>query len=162
MALGGENGDKGIQGQQFVEVPVPLRANAWDGDQGIVCQRQYHVRHGSGKGRGAGLMRLQCLLALRVIDSPGRESVGAETEAKYQKKQKDQEYILGRSFGLFGYTKTDLREIAIRNRFREGGMEKAKKQALKKLRERCLDSTAWKLRRARRMVNRAASLEQLL
>lgn len=162
VALGGEHGDNGIQGKQLIEIPIPLQTDAGDGNQSIVCQRQYHVRHGSGKGRGAGLMRLQCLLALRVIDSPGRESVGAETEAKYQKKQKDQEYILGRSFGLFGYTKTDLREIAIRNRFREGGMEKAKKQALKKLRERCLDSTAWKLRRARRMVNRAASLEQLL
>ena len=69
--------------------------------------------------------------------------------------------ILGRSFGVFGYTKTDLREIAIRNRLREDGVEKAKKQALKKLRERCLDSTAWKLRKARRMVDRAASLEQL-
>ena len=35
-----------------------------------------------------------------------------------------------------------------------------KKQALKKLRERCLDSMAWKLRRARHMVDHAISLEQ--
>lgn len=40
-------------------------------------------------------------------------------------------------------------------------MEKAKKQALKKLREKCLDSAAWKLRRASRMVERAISLELL-
>lgn len=81
---------------------------------------------------------------------------------QFQSLPKREQDILGRSFGVFGYTKTDLREIAIRNRLREDGVEKAKKQALKKLRERRLDSTAWKLRRARRMVNRAASLEQLL
>ena len=68
--------------------------------------------------------------------------------------------ILGKSFGVFGYTETDLREIAIRNRLREDCVEKAEKQALKKLRERCLDSIAWKLRRASRMVDRAISLEQ--
>ena len=80
---------------------------------------------------------------------------------QFQSLSKRAQDILGRSFGVFGYTKTDLREIAIRNRLREDGVEKAKKQALKKLRERCLDSTAWKLRKARRMVDRAASLEQL-
>ena len=80
---------------------------------------------------------------------------------QFQSLSKREQDILGRSFGVFGYTKTDLREIAIRNRLREDGVEKAKKQALKKLRERCLDSTAWKLRKARRMVDRAASLEQL-
>ena len=74
------------------------------------------------------------------------------------KRERD---ILGRSFGALGYTKTDLREIAIRNRLREDGVEKAKKQALKKLRERCMNSMAWKLRRASRMVDRAISLEQL-
>ena len=44
---------------------------------------------------------------------------------------------------------------------REDGVEKAKKQALKKLREKCLNSMAGKLRRASRMVDRAISLEQL-
>ena len=81
---------------------------------------------------------------------------------QFQSLSKREQDILGRSFGVFGYPKTDLREIAIRNRLREDGVEKAKKQALKKLRERCLNSMAWKLRRARRMVNRAISLEQLL
>lgn len=80
---------------------------------------------------------------------------------QFQNLSKREQDILGRSFGVFGYQKTDLREIAIRNRLREDGVEKAKKQALKKLREQCLNSAAWKLRRASRMVDRAISLEQL-
>lgn len=80
---------------------------------------------------------------------------------QFQSLSKREQDILGRSFGAFGYPKTDLREIAIRNRLREDGVEKAKKQALKKLREQCLNSAAWKLRRASRMVDRAISLEQL-
>ena len=78
---------------------------------------------------------------------------------QFQSLSKREQDILGRSFGVFGYSKTDLRELAIRNRLREDGVEKAKKQALKKLRERCLDSVAWKLRRARRMVVRAILME---
>ncbi len=81
---------------------------------------------------------------------------------QFQNLSKREQDILGRSFGVFGYPKTDLREIAIRNRLREDGVEKAKKQALKKLRERCLNSMAWKLRRARHMVDRAISQEQLV
>lgn len=81
---------------------------------------------------------------------------------QFQSLSKREQDILGKSFSVFGYTKADLREIAIRNRLREDGVEKAKKQALKKLRERCLDSTAWKLRRARHMVDRAISQERLL
>lgn len=77
---------------------------------------------------------------------------------QFQSLSKREQDILGRSFGVFGYSKTDLREIAIRNRLREDGVEKAKKQSLKKLREWCLDSMAWKLRRARHMVDRAISL----
>ena len=80
---------------------------------------------------------------------------------QFQRLSKREQDILGRSFGVFGYTKADLREIAIRNRLREDGVEKAKKQALKKLRERCLDSMAWKLRRASRVVDLAISLERL-
>ncbi len=78
---------------------------------------------------------------------------------QFQSLSKREQDILGRSFGVFGYTKTDLREIAIRNRLREDGVEKAKKRALKKLRERCLNSAAWKLRRASRMVDHAISLD---
>ena len=80
---------------------------------------------------------------------------------QFRSLSKREQDILGRSFGALGYTKTDLREIAIRNRLREDGVEKAKKQALKKLREKCLNSMAWKLRRASRMVDRVISLEQL-
>ncbi|MBP3305192.1 MAG: hypothetical protein J6L24_04410 [Oscillospiraceae bacterium] len=80
---------------------------------------------------------------------------------QFQSMSKREQDILGRSFGVFGYTKTDLREIAVRNRLREDGVEKAKKQALKKLRGRCLNSMAWKFRRARWLVNRAISQEWL-
>ena len=55
---------------------------------------------------------------------------------QFQSLSKREQGILGRSFGVFGYTKTDLQE-------------------------RCLDSTAWKTRRASRMVDRAISLEWL-
>ena len=78
---------------------------------------------------------------------------------QFQSLSKREQDILGRSFDVFGYPKTDLREIAIRNRLREDGVEKAKKRALKKLRERCLNSAAWKLRRASRMVDHAISLD---
>ena len=75
-----------------------------------------------------------------------------------QLSKKDQE-ILGRCFGVYGHPKSDLREIAIRSRMKESGVEKAKDQAIKRLRDRCLDSLAWKLRRARRMVDRAVPTE---
>lgn len=91
-------------------------------------------------------------IALRVLTMKSMHE-------QFQSLSKREQDILGRSFGVFGYTKTDLQEIAIRNRLREDGVEKAKKQALKKLRERCLNSMAWKLRRASRMVDRAVSLE---
>ena len=68
------------------------------------------------------------------------------------KKEQD---ILGRYFGVYGHPKSELREIAIRNRMKESGVEKAKDQALKHLRDRCQSSFAWKLRRARRMVAQA-------
>ena len=71
-----------------------------------------------------------------------------------QLSKKDQE-ILGRCFGVYGHPKSDLREIAVRNRMKESGVEKAKNQAIQRLRDRCLDSLGWKLRRARRMVERA-------
>lgn len=71
---------------------------------------------------------------------------------RLSKKEQD---ILGRYFGVYGFPKADLREIAVRNRMKEPGVEKAKDQALKHLRDRCRDSFAWKLRRARRMVAQA-------
>lgn len=89
-----------------------------------------------------------------------RELTMESLHEQLQSLSKREQDILGRSFGVFGYPKTDLREIAIRNRLREGGVEKAKNQALKNLRERCLNSMAWKLHRARHLVDRAISLEQ--
>lgn len=72
-----------------------------------------------------------------------------------QLSKKDQE-ILGRCFGVYGHPKSDLREIAMRNRMKESGVEKAKNQAIQRLQARCRDSFAWKLRRARRMVELVA------
>ena len=71
---------------------------------------------------------------------------------RLSKKEQD---ILGRYFGVYGFPKSDLQEIAIRNLLKESGVEKAKDQALKYLRDRCRDCFAWKLRRARRMVAQA-------
>ena len=68
--------------------------------------------------------------------------------------KRDQD-ILGRYFGVYGFPKADLQEIAIRNFLKEAGVEKAKDQALKHLRDQYRDSFAWELRRARRMVAQA-------
>ena len=65
--------------------------------------------------------------------------------------KRDQD-ILGRYFGVYGFPKADLQEIAVRNLLKESGVEKAKDQAIKRLQERCQSSLAWKLRRARRMM----------
>ena len=56
------------------------------------------------------------------------------------KKEQD---ILGRYFGVYGFPKADLREIAVRNRMKESGVEKATEQALKHLQDRCQHSFAW-------------------
>ena len=74
---------------------------------------------------------------------------------KFLKLSKKDQDILGRYFGVYGFPKSDLREIAMRNRMKESGVEKAKDQAVERLRDLCLDSLAWKLRRARRMIERA-------
>ena len=68
---------------------------------------------------------------------------------RLSKKEQD---ILGRYFGVYGFPKADLQEIAVRNLLKESGVEKAKDQAIKRLQDRCQSSLAWKLRRARRMV----------
>ena len=71
---------------------------------------------------------------------------------RLSKKEQD---ILGRYLGVYGFPKSDLQEIAMRNLLKESGVEKAKDQAVKRLRDRCLDTFAWKLRRARRMMEQA-------
>ena len=75
-----------------------------------------------------------------------------------QLSKRDQE-ILGRHFGVYGFPKSDLREIAMRNRMKESGVEKARAQALNRLRNRCLDSFAWNLRRTRQIVERAVPIK---
>ena len=65
--------------------------------------------------------------------------------------KRDQD-ILGRYFGVYGFPKADLQEIAVRNLLKESGVEKAKDQAIKRLQDRYQSSLAWKLRRARRMM----------
>ena len=74
--------------------------------------------------------------------------------------KRDQE-ILGRCFGMYGFPKSDLREIAMRNRMKESGVEKARDQALKHLRDRYRNSFAWKLRRARQIVLEVICTEHL-
>ena len=68
---------------------------------------------------------------------------------RLSKKEQD---ILGRYFGVYSFPKADLQEIAVRNLLKESGVEKAKDQALKHLRDRCRDSFAWALHRAKRMM----------
>lgn len=72
-----------------------------------------------------------------------------EAFLRLSKKEQD---ILGRYFGVYGFPKADLREIAVRNRMKESGVEKAKDQALKHLRDQYRDSFAWALHRAKRMM----------
>lgn len=71
---------------------------------------------------------------------------------KFLQLSKKEQDILGRYFGVYGFPKTNLREIAVRNLLKESGVEKAKDQALKHLRDRCRDSFAWALHRAKRMM----------
>ena len=46
---------------------------------------------------------------------------------------------------MYGHPKSDLKEIAMRNRMKESGVEKAKNQAIQRLQDRCLDSLGLKL-----------------
>ena len=75
-----------------------------------------------------------------------------------QLSKKDQE-ILGRCFGVYGHPKSELREIAMRSRMKESGVEKAKNQAIQRLRDRCLDCLVWKLRWASRMIKKVVPSE---
>ena len=70
------------------------------------------------------------------------------------KKEQD---ILGKSFGVFGYPKLPLRDIAMYHMVKEDAVEKAKQQALKKLRECYPDS----MMRWWTMIHRLLSNRQL-
>ena len=80
---------------------------------------------------------------------------------EFMQLSKKEQDILGRCFGVYGFPKSDLREIAMRNRMKESGVEKARDQALKHLRDRYRNSFAWKLRRARQRVLEVICTEHL-
>ncbi len=80
---------------------------------------------------------------------------------EFMQLSKKEQDILGRCFGVYGFPKSDLREIAMRNRMKESGVEKARDQALKHLRDRYRNSFAWKLRRARQIVLEVICTEHL-
>ena len=71
---------------------------------------------------------------------------------EFMRLSKRHQEILGRYFGVYGFPKSDLREIAMRNRMKEPGVEKAKEQALKHLQNRFQGSFARKLQRAKHLV----------
>ena len=73
---------------------------------------------------------------------------------RLSKKEQD---ILGRYFGVYGFPKADLQEIAMRNLLKESGVEKAKDQALNHMKDRFRDSFARKLQRARGLLLYAAA-----
>lgn len=72
------------------------------------------------------------------------------------KKDRD---ILGKCFGVFGYPKTPLREIAMYHLMKEDAVEKAKNRTLKKLRKDWEDSRAWRWSAARRLIGQADLFE---
>ena len=71
---------------------------------------------------------------------------------EFMRLSKRDKEILGRYFGVYGFPKSDLPEIAMRNRMKEPGVEKAKEQALKHLQNRFQGSFARKLQRAKHLV----------
>lgn len=80
-------------------------------------------------------------------------------QEEFQKLSRKDQNILGWCFGVYGYHKSELREIAMRTRMKESGVEKAKDQAVKRLRDQYLDTFVWKLRRAKLIVERAVPIE---
>lgn len=69
------------------------------------------------------------------------------------KKDKD---ILGHSYALFGYKRKDLDELCLKHMMKVDGIIKARKAALKKLRQNYPESNLWLWRKAYRMVMREA------
>lgn len=111
------------------------------GDDGDIFEQLASTRlSGSAEDAVIRMVTMECL---------------REEFLRLSKKEQD---ILGRYFGVYGFPKADLQEIAVRNLLKESGVEKAKDQALKHLRDQCRDSLAWKLRRAKQMVAQAEPL----
>lgn len=104
-------------------------------DDGDIFERLASTRlSGSAEDAAIRMVTMECL---------------REEFLRLSKRDRD---ILGRYFGVYGFPKADLQEIAVRNLLKESGVEKAKDQAIKRLQDRCQSSLAWKLRRARRMM----------
>lgn len=104
-------------------------------DDGDIFERRASTRlSGSAEDAVIRMVTMECL---------------REEFLRLSKRDRD---ILGRYFGVYGFPKADLQEIAVRNLLKESGVEKAKDQAIKRLQDRCQSSLAWKLRRARRMM----------
>lgn len=61
-------------------------------------------------------------------------------EKLFQTLTRKEQDILGKCYGVFGYAKAPLWEIAMYHMIKEDGVEKAKNRALEKLRERYPDS----------------------
>ena len=57
-------------------------------------------------------------------------------EELFQTLTRKEQDILGKCYGVFGYAKAPLREIAMYHLMKENGVEKAKNRALQKLRDR--------------------------
>lgn len=80
---------------------------------------------------------------------------------RYQKLQncfsaltKREQTILGGIYGVFDYEKVPVTELAIRNRMKESGVEKAKKAALKKLKDKLSEDDLYdKVQMVRRMLH---------
>ena len=68
---------------------------------------------------------------------------------KLPRKDRD---ILGKCFGVFGYPKTPLREIAMYHLMKEDAVEKAKNRVLKKLRKDWEESRARRWSMAHRLI----------
>ena len=86
------------------------------------------------------------------------------SKLRYQKLQncfsaltKREQAILGGIYGVFGYEKVPVMELAIRNRMKESGVEKAKKAALRKLQEQLRKDDLYDLvQRARKQLRKCS------
>ncbi len=74
-------------------------------------------------------------------------------EELFQTLTRKERDILGKCYGVFGYAKAPLREIAMYHMIKEDGVEKAKNRALQKLRDRYPNSRMGEWDRIVRLMN---------
>ncbi len=74
-------------------------------------------------------------------------------EELFQTLTRKEQDVLGKCYGVFGYAKAPLREIAMYHMIKEDGVEKAKNRALLKLRDRYPDSRMGEWNRIVRMMS---------